>query len=90
MSVAENMLLDDSIPQRDRAGRRRIYLHRKKGDQGNATYWYSRAGKPVCREPLDVEWLSIIQRYEPAAAIKADVTQQFCEALLESSQTKDR
>ena len=26
------------------------YLHRKEGDQGNAAYWYSRAGKPVCRE----------------------------------------
>jgi hypothetical protein len=35
------------------------YLHRKEGDQGNASYWYNRAGKPVCREPLDVEWLSI-------------------------------
>ena len=22
------------------------YLHRKEGDQGNAAYWYSRAGKP--------------------------------------------
>jgi len=36
------------------------YLHRKEGDQGNAAYWYSRAGKPVCREPLDGEWLSIV------------------------------
>jgi hypothetical protein len=36
------------------------YLHRKEGDQGNAAYWYSRAGKPVCREPLDAEWLSIV------------------------------
>ena len=35
------------------------YLHRKEGDQGNAAYWYRRAGKPVCREPLDAEWLSI-------------------------------
>jgi hypothetical protein len=35
------------------------YLHRKEGDQSNAAYWYSRAGKPVCREPLDAEWLSI-------------------------------
>jgi hypothetical protein len=35
------------------------YLHRKGGDQGNAAYWYSRAGKPVCREPLDAEWLTI-------------------------------
>ena len=31
------------------------YLHRKEGDQDNAAYWYSRAGKPVCREPLDLE-----------------------------------
>jgi hypothetical protein len=37
------------------------YLHRKDGDQGNAAYWYSRAGKPVCHEPLDVEWASIVQ-----------------------------
>jgi hypothetical protein len=36
------------------------YLHRKEGDQGNAAYWYNRAGKPVCREPLDAEWLSLV------------------------------
>ena len=36
------------------------YLHRKEGDQGNAAYWYSRAGKPVCREPLDAEWLALL------------------------------
>jgi len=35
------------------------YLHRKERDQSNAAYWYRRAGKPVCREPLDAEWLSI-------------------------------
>jgi len=35
------------------------YLHRKEGDQSNAAYWYNRAGKPVCREPLDAEWVSI-------------------------------
>jgi len=35
------------------------YLHRKEGDQSNAAYWYRRAGKPVCRESLDAEWLSI-------------------------------
>jgi hypothetical protein len=35
------------------------YLPRKEGDQGNAAYWYRRAGKPACREPLDAEWLSI-------------------------------
>lgn len=37
------------------------YLHRKEGDQSNAAYWYSRAGKPLCREPLDVEWLGIVK-----------------------------
>ena len=36
------------------------YLHRKEGDQSNAAYWYNRAGKSVCREPLDAEWLSIV------------------------------
>jgi hypothetical protein len=35
------------------------YLHRKEGDHSNAAYWYSRAGKAVCRNPLDAEWLSI-------------------------------
>lgn len=35
------------------------YLHRKEGDQDNAGYWYRRAGKPLCREPLDAEWVSI-------------------------------
>jgi hypothetical protein len=37
------------------------YLHRKEGDQGNAVYWYGRAVKPVCREPLDAEWLGIVR-----------------------------
>jgi hypothetical protein len=37
------------------------YLHRKEGDHSNAAYWYSRAGKPVCREPLDAEWISIVR-----------------------------
>ncbi len=32
------------------------YLHRKEGDQDNAAYWYSRAGQPVCRDPLEQEW----------------------------------
>jgi len=38
-----------------------IYLHRKEGDQGNAEYWYGRAGKLVCQESLDGEWLSIVK-----------------------------
>lgn len=36
------------------------YLHRKEGDQGNAGYWYGRAGKPVCRDSMNEEWLSIV------------------------------
>jgi hypothetical protein len=36
------------------------YLHRKEGDHGNAAYWYNRAGKPICREPLDAVWLKIV------------------------------
>ena len=41
------------------------YLHRKEGDQVNAGYWYRRAGKPVCREPLDAEWLGIAKALLP-------------------------
>src|ERR1017187_4768817 len=37
------------------------YLHRREGDQDNAGYWYRRAGKSVCRDPLDTEWISIVQ-----------------------------
>jgi hypothetical protein len=37
------------------------YLHRKEGDQGNAAYWSGRAGKPVCRQSLDAEWVGIVR-----------------------------
>ena len=37
------------------------YLHRKEGDSGNAAYWYRRAGRPFCRDTLDVEWAAIAQ-----------------------------
>jgi hypothetical protein len=37
------------------------YLHRREGDMSNAAYWYCQADKPVCREPLDAEWLSIVR-----------------------------
>jgi hypothetical protein len=39
-----------------------VYLHRKEGDNVNAGYWYGRAGKPVCRESLDAEWLGIVRQ----------------------------
>jgi hypothetical protein len=32
-----------------------------KGDRGNAAYWWSQAVNPVCREPLDAEWLRIVK-----------------------------
>jgi hypothetical protein len=37
------------------------YLYRKEGDPSNTAYWYNRAAKPVCREPLDAEWVSIVR-----------------------------
>lgn len=38
------------------------YLHRKEGDQGNAGYWYRRAGKPMPRKAsLEDEWVAITQ-----------------------------
>lgn len=36
------------------------YLHRKEGDQGNAAYWYHRAGKPIPRVSLQEEWEQIV------------------------------
>jgi len=38
------------------------YLHRKEGDRSNAAYWYRRADKTVCREPLEAEWRSIAKK----------------------------
>ena len=32
------------------------YLHRKEGDQWNASYWYSRVGKTKPDYSLDQEW----------------------------------
>ena len=37
------------------------YLHRKEGDQGNADYWYGRAGKPSQRGALEEEWRDIVE-----------------------------
>lgn len=37
------------------------YLHREEGDLGNAAYWYSRAGKPVCHTSLPVEWEKMVK-----------------------------
>lgn len=36
------------------------YLHRKEGDQGNASYWYSRAGRKLPALSLQQEWENIV------------------------------
>lgn len=37
------------------------YLHRKEGDNGNARYWYSRAGKAFPAVSLQKEWEMIVE-----------------------------
>lgn len=32
------------------------YLHRREGAEGNAEYWYARAGRQFRREKMDDEW----------------------------------
>jgi hypothetical protein len=36
------------------------YLHRKEGDEGNAMYWYNRAGKKMPEISLSDEWEIIV------------------------------
>jgi hypothetical protein len=37
------------------------YLHRKEGDESNARYWYSRAGKNPSSAVLETEWQQIVE-----------------------------
>lgn len=37
------------------------YLHRKEGDQSNALYWYSKAGRKPSGLELEREWEEIAQ-----------------------------
>lgn len=37
------------------------YLHRKEGDESNARYWYSRAGKKFPKASLEEEWEEIVE-----------------------------
>ena len=39
------------------------YLHRKEGDLSNASYWYSRAGKPLPRISLEKEWEELVRYF---------------------------
>ncbi|MGB8031841.1 MAG: hypothetical protein WCF30_19485 [Terracidiphilus sp.] len=36
------------------------YLHRKEGAEGNADYWYSRAGRNFRRPTLEAEWEALV------------------------------
>lgn len=41
------------------------YLHRKEGDEGNAAYWYRRAGKPFpVGVSLQEEWEQLVQHFQ--------------------------
>ncbi len=37
------------------------FLHRREGDLANAAYWYRRAGRAVCRDPLNIERFTLAQ-----------------------------
>lgn len=39
------------------------YLHRKEGDESNARYWYSRAGKEFPTISLDKEWEELVRYF---------------------------
>jgi hypothetical protein len=39
------------------------YLHRKEGDEGNARYWYSRAGKKLSNLSLAAEWDELAKHF---------------------------
>ena len=39
------------------------YLHRKEGQQWNADYWYSRAGRDFHRNTLDAEWEALVENF---------------------------
>ena len=38
------------------------YLHRKDGDNGNASYWYNQAGKNFPKMTLVEEWEDLVQQ----------------------------
>lgn len=39
------------------------YLHRKEGDESNASYWYSRANKSKSNLSLEKEWEEIVTAF---------------------------
>ena len=57
---AHGIAQDDTSPDGSAV---HAYLHRVEGDLGNAGYWYSRAGRPKCNDPLSVEWESLATEF---------------------------
>ena len=55
---AHNLIQD--LPDKTSA-RIHAYLHRKEGDQGNALYWYHRAGMHGVSVSLEKEWEEIVR-----------------------------
>ncbi len=51
--------LVQDVPGRD-AALIHAYLHRKEGDEGNAGYWYHRAGVKHPGISLDKEWQQLV------------------------------
>lgn len=39
------------------------YLHRKEGDNGNANYWYNRAGRKMPAVSLGEEWAKLVREF---------------------------
>lgn len=39
------------------------YLHRKEGDQWNASYWYNRAGATMPDYSFEEEWQRLVKKY---------------------------
>lgn len=50
--------ITQDIPGKD-AALVHAYLHRKEGDNGNASYWYSKAGRNFPDKTLTEEWEEI-------------------------------
>ncbi len=44
------------------------YLHRKEGDEGNAAYWYRRAGKAFSHQTLAEEWTDLTNAFLQTAS----------------------
>lgn len=41
------------------------YLHRKEGDNNNADYWYTRAGRKRPSASLNIEWKELVNHFLP-------------------------